>query len=455
MAAGARRGLWLLLLLGLALRLAYALPQPTLSQYFHAGGGDAGWYLANGWGLLSGQEHGSIRGIPFYSSVIPTPPLYLLFTGLVQQVFPDHETILAIRALQCLASIATAWIAGRLGALVSGDERVGVLAAGLAALHPALIVDPAHIATETLYIFFIALSLWLYAESAVAATELGRSWLKPGHALSLSAAALALATLTRAVAALFPLAIALHLFILSRRGLVASWKRKWLLFIAVFALVVSAWTLHNLLLWGRLVLVSDQFVPALWRGVESQDGSPQENDAILLGGAQPPKPEGCLVDCKYHHPTELYLNRIRQLAGADLGGILARRVTELAHSLLQPHGTTHFGDESVREAALRWLGDDRSVAGLGRLLNIEGFFIKLLTWVFHYAALVFGVMGIFLSRPRWAVALPIASFALYTLLAHLVLLSLPRYIFPIEVFMLAFAAVALVDLADKWRAKRG
>ena len=156
------RWLWLILLLGLALRLAFAMSLPTLPAFSSAGGGDSGWYLAIGAGFFSGDEHGYANGLSFYNSAIPLPPLYILFTGIFQIFLPPHATIVVIRVLQCLAATATVYLACRIGAVVTRDQRVGLAIAALASFHPALITEPANIATETLYIFFVIAGLWLY-----------------------------------------------------------------------------------------------------------------------------------------------------------------------------------------------------------------------------------------------------------------------------------------------------
>ena len=133
-----RQTLWLLciLLFGLLLRFTYAVDHSTLHAFASDEGGDSGWYLANGAGFFSGQEHGRIRGLPFYMSNVSTPPLYLLFVGVVQKYLPDHETIIAIRLIQCLASTATAYLAFRLGTVIARDPRAGLVAAGSHGISP-------------------------------------------------------------------------------------------------------------------------------------------------------------------------------------------------------------------------------------------------------------------------------------------------------------------------------
>ncbi len=445
-----------ILLLGLLLRLAYALSLPTVSEFTGAGGGDSSWFLANGYGFFSGQVHGRVNGITFYNGTLPTPPLYIIFTGLVQGFLPKHETVVVLRLLQCLAGIAIVWLTARIALILTDDRRVCLLGAGLSAFHPAMVMESGNIATETLYIFFLALALWLYTDYFLGARLYERpSHISARHALALAALALGLATLTRAVAVLFPLALAGHLLLLGQRKLLANWRRDCLLLLLVYAALVSTWTLHNLALWDRLVIVSDQLLGAVWRGAEVRDGSPQENDALLLAGVEPPDLGDCQIDCGYSHPAELYLQKISDIVGADPARFLLRRVGELGYSLLQPHGTTTLGDVSVWDAAREWLHGDRSPEGLLDLLRIEGFASKLLVWAFHDIALVFGALGMWWWRKRWQIALPLAGFVLYTLAAHLALLAEPRYLFPIEFALIVFAGAALAQVHDNWRKPGG
>lgn len=446
--ARADRLLALILLLGFILRCAHAFSLPTVSE-FTRGGGDGSWYLANGYGFFSGQTHGWVNGIAFYNGTLRSPPLYVMFAGLAQPALPQHETIIFMRLLQCLAGAATIWLSARLALVLTKDRRAMLLAAGLMALHPAMIMEPANIATETLYIFFVALGIWLYTEYFVAAQLQGeRQQLTTTWALALAGMALGLATLTRAVSAFFPFALALHLFLLGRRQLIGDWRRACLIFLLCYGAIVSTWTLHNLILWDRLVIVSDQLLGTLWRGAEANDGSPQHNDALLLEGVELPE-DDCEVDCKYQHPPELFLRRIGDIVGGDPAGFVALRASELGYAIVQPHGTTELGGTSVWAAARQWLAEDRTLGGVLDILRVEGFVSKLLVWVFHDIALVFGALGMWRWRRRWQMALPLASFALYTIAAHLALLALPRYIFPIEFALMVFAAAAIVQLTDR------
>ena len=96
-------------------------------------------------------------------------------------------------------------------------------------------------------------------------------------------------------------------------------------------------------------------------------------------------------------------------------------------------------------AARHWLENDRTVAGIAEIIHIEGFAIKLAVWIFHYFGLVFGIIGVVWSRKSWILTMPLIGFVLYTIMMHTLLLSLPRYIFPLEVILMVFASISSVN----------
>jgi hypothetical protein len=160
------------------------------------------------------------------------------------------------------------------------------------------------------------------------------------------------------------------------------------------------------------------------------------------------------IDASLDERQEAYVDAAGNVIGRDPAGYLRRRFGELAESYLQPYGTVFFPGESLREIGVTWLRENRSPGGLLRLMRGDAFIPKLSIYIFHYAGLIFGLIGMWLSRQRWRVGLPLMGYILYTTLVHLVLLALPRYIFPTAVFWWAFAAAALVQIFWAKRAAR-
>jgi hypothetical protein len=127
---------------------------------------------------------------------------------------------------------------------------------------------------------------------------------------------------------------------------------------------------------------------------------------------------------------------------SDPLGYVQRRVSELAGTYLQPHGTTYFSGESLRELVGDWLRNDRSLAGLAALTQADHFWSKLVLYGFHFGALILGLIGMWRTRRLTRTALPLIGYIAYTTLIHLVLLALPRYLFPTMICWYVFAGAA-------------
>jgi hypothetical protein len=100
------------------------------------------------------------------------------------------------------------------------------------------------------------------------------------------------------------------------------------------------------------------------------------------------------------------------------------------------------------------LQEDFSPAGFGRLLNGDQFWLKLALYGLHYGGIVLGLIGLWRGRKQglW-LWLPL-SVIVYTNGIHLVLLALPRYIFPTQVYWWILAGLALVKIERDAHARR-
>ncbi|MBK9746809.1 MAG: glycosyltransferase family 39 protein [Chloroflexi bacterium] len=405
---GAPALLWIILVIGFGLRLAYVLPLDPLTPY-GSSGGDEHFYLDHGYTLVTDQP---LPGVDI--SVLSQPPVYFIIVGAARAVFGEAGGVVAVRLIQALMLTTVAYCAYRLTWRIA-DERAGLIAAAFVAVNPIFILDGGKILTETTYIFFISLGLTVYVDSLAAASAPQRTWGR----LVLVGALFGLATLTRAVLLLFPLGLAIHLLIVYRGR---AWGKIGVLLLA-YALVVSTWTVYNLARWQRFVIAGEGLPAFLYMSVVGWD-DPFRFDQQLNENL------GQEASNDMSERQGDYLEAASNQIGGNIGGYLQRRVGELASAYLQPHGTTLFSGESLRDLAVNWLRDDRSLAGIGRVIGGEQFFPKLLLYVFHYLALIFGVIGAWRSRRQWRLTLPLLGFIAYVTLVHFFLLALPRYIFP-------------------------
>ena len=169
-------------------------------------------------------------------------------------------------------------------------------------------------------------------------------------------------------------------------------------------------------------------MPAIWRGAVEGDSSPQANDALL--------------------GDQTYTEQTIEIVRDDPSGFVQRRLQELVYSYLQPHGTIDFSDESLRALALDWVRDGFSTSKFLTLIQSDGFWIKLAMYIVHYGGLILGAIGILLSYRRWRYTSVLVGFIAYTTLIHIVMLALPRYIFPLLPILWIFAAMTVVAVWD-------
>jgi 4-amino-4-deoxy-L-arabinose transferase-like glycosyltransferase len=415
---------WLILILVVAfvLRLSYALAQDHNRPYIKQGG-DTGWYLETGYDLVNGRDRAPLS----------PAPLYLIFIGFWQTLLSrTTEAIIAIRISQVLMATVTCYFGFRLARRLTQNQRAGLLAGTILAVSPVFVVETAQILTETLYVFLIAGVLWLY-EDYIISDEIAEKL--PVGALIVTGIAAGLATLTRAVFLFFPLGLALHLILV--RGRRAGLKQAGL-FLLIYALVVSTWTFYNLHRWNRFVIAGDGFASFLYIGARGWEG-PEELDTALNEDV----PEITEEEATSPNRQEAFMTGASRAILEDPVGYAQRRMTELVDAYLQPHGTVIFSGESLKDAIRDWINNNRTPRGLCELTKGEWFWPKLGLYIFHFAGLILGAVGIWLYRRRWRTAYPLIGFILYTTLIHLVMLALPRYLFPTEIFWWVFAAAAL------------
>jgi 4-amino-4-deoxy-L-arabinose transferase-like glycosyltransferase len=246
---------------------------------------------------------------------------------------------------------------------------------------------------------------------------------------------LGLATLTRAVFLLFPLGLALHLLLIHRTHA----RRVVLALLASYAVVISTWTVYNGLVWERVVIGGEGIWGFVYQGATGK-ASPEELD------------EGLSLSPGDTHEQrqEAMQDSIEQTLRADPFGWAAHRVRELADAYLQPHNTNRLKGKSFRAAASDWLRHDRSPGGLRDLTQIQSFWPKLALYIFHFGGLILGAAGMWIARRRWRDLLPLYGIIAYFTGIHLVLLALPRYIFPTYPIFWLFAVVCILAAWDRW-----
>ncbi len=285
---------------GLLLRLVYVL---VLSRGLHDSGDSEFFHRLAGL-IGAGRGFADPIGFSLTGSLRPTalhPPLYPLFLGGFSWL--GAGSYLDQRVIGCVVGAAAIVAVGLLGRRVGG-ERVGLIAAALAAVYPTLIAADGAVMSESLYGLLVVLCLLASYRLSERPGAVGRA--------VIVGALIALAALTRAEAlALLVLALApaAVIGVRSGGGVGAAWRPVAIGVLACLV-VLAPWSARNWHAFGRPILVSN-------------------NSGTLLAGAN--------CDATYH--------------GSDLGSWNIRCVP------LSPSTNEAVTAAAERRAGLSYVGD--------------------------------------------------------------------------------------------------
>lgn len=212
----------------------------------------------------------------------------------------------------------------------------------------------------------------------------------------------------------------------------AGW-RAWIVFLLAYVLTVGSWTAYNLIRYDRFVIGGEGLAAFLYVGATGWD-DPEQVDQRL---AEQTGMEAGAAD------QDDFAAAAGDAIASDPGAYLRRRLAELASAVIQPHGTTYYGGPALRDLTADWWRADRSPGGLIALTGTEAFWPKLLLYGAHVVVIALAVIGAWRTRSRWRVTLALIGWIAYLLAVHLLLLALPRYLFPALIAAIPLAACAV------------
>jgi 4-amino-4-deoxy-L-arabinose transferase-like glycosyltransferase len=204
---------------------------------------DPYWFSAMAESLLRGEGFDAYGGLLHRRA-----PGYPFFLAGVYSIFGVH--LAPVQVLQCLLFAGTCWLAQSIGRQLY-NERAGLIAGLVCALHPSLLRYVPDLHLETLLTFVFTLSVWCscrFFERATLgrAAVLGLTW--------------GVSSLIKPVVLLYPGVFAL-LWLLSRRkrgafaaGSLVPQLAPLALAFVVMGLTISPWTIRN-------YVVTKHFVP--------------------------------------------------------------------------------------------------------------------------------------------------------------------------------------------------
>jgi 4-amino-4-deoxy-L-arabinose transferase-like glycosyltransferase len=303
---------------------------------------------------------------------------------------------------------------GLLGRRVGG-QRIGLIAAGLAAVSPLLIARDGSLMSESLYGLLVVLAL--VAGYRVLDRPVPRS-------AALMGLLIGLAALTRSEALLFVPFLAVPICYRARpknvsRGRLAA------VAVVVTLLTVAPWTLRNLVVFGQPVLIS-------------------LNEASVLAGAN--------CNSVYSGPG---------VGSWDLN-CLAPRNTQLSepaqHAIWRRQGLTYIGnhlDQLPKVVLYRVLrtwdlyAPSAQAQGDGRDYNVA----VLGTWLYLLLFLPLGIMGAMVLYHRRSPLLILLSPVFVTVVTAALTWGLTRLRHPVDLVLMVLDAVAIAAILD-WRRAR-
>jgi len=334
-------------------------------------------------------------------------PLYPFFMAAVYGLAGVHPVV--VELLQCLFGTATALVVWQLTRSYGG-RLPALIALVLTLFIPELFVLTTYMYTETIFILLFVLSIWL------ALRALRRP--VPGR-LALAGLAGGLATLTRGVTMLLPLLFFAAL-LLHREGLAAL--RQALLFALFFALPILPWTFRNYQTFHAVVPVAVGSGDVLWTG-----------NYLPLDGKYSYDKTMAIMDSMTAGLNQV--ERDRRLTRAALDNIKA---APLASAGLM-----------VRKFFRFWLWVyEGAPTGMQRQ---GGGLVQVVLAVSYYPVLLLFGVGLWLTRSRWREFFFIYLLLAYYVAAHVALLVVPRYRFPILPLMIFFASLALAEAWGRWK----
>jgi 4-amino-4-deoxy-L-arabinose transferase-like glycosyltransferase len=414
------RAALLILLIALGLRLAMAaiLPTDTLSD-------DASYYSQIAINLATGK--GFTFG-PNYKDQFTVGPVYPAFLALYYGPLPEEAAVMGVRVAQAAFDALVVWMVYRIGRRTFG-RRAGLIGMGAMALDPRFIYQATDLTTETLFIMLFVAGVALYVRAAD--TLRMRDFARGGLLLGL-------ATLTRPVPLLLPVALIVHA-LATRRPRRGRLMRGVALTALVAWATITPWVIRNYAEKGEFIPVSDVGAGNFWLGSQGE-GTDRGDEYFESARAEEvePTPHPRKDTARYSGLAYLMAG-LRNVAGDPLG-YLAKRAQSTLSACIQPYGTVFFEGASIKRSLGDWL---RGEIGLGVLVSMPGFWPKLVVYAFHYGALIFGLAGLVTSGHDWRRALPLALIIVYITGLYSVLIIIPRYLFPTMPFYWTSAGDAL------------
>ncbi len=379
---------------------------------------DMTWYDLMGAWLAQGNGYTNFQGEP----TAAWPPGYPALLAVLYRLFGNH--VVVAQLANAVLGASTGLVVYALGRRLF-DARVGLVAAGILALYPGQVMFSALLLSEVLFTFLFATACLLFVLCDTREPAPGPA------AWALFGALVGIATLVRGTTLAFA-AVPAAIWLLSGR----AWKPSAVRLGAVllgFALVVGPWVVRNRVQMGEFVLLSTNLGRTL-SIAHLPDGGDEKRYAAL------------------------------QRSLGEVGLDALRRRDALAHVASHPSGVLervplhvlHLYERD--DVAMNW-GRVPKARGRGvepLLGSLSDPVVRRIANGLHRGILALAALGLVaaLDRRRPERFILPAAILYVTLLHSVVFHGNPRFYVPLAPLVCVLAAVSLVTLRDRLRARR-
>jgi 4-amino-4-deoxy-L-arabinose transferase-like glycosyltransferase len=324
-----------------------------------------------------------------------------LFLGIIYLVFGYYP--LVARLIMALLSTIVVGLIYLLSKRIF-NTKVALLSAIIATFYAYLIFYGATLVTETPFILFLLITLYLTYE--LQDNPSLWKWIAFGVALS--------------VAVLLRMAV---IFLVPILFIWLSWNnRKQLIYIlipvVIIILSILPFTIRNYQLWNRFLLLEAQFGHVFWNGNHPDSNGDFHPYRVF------PIPDDVLVS---QNDAEI-TNRLFKMGVENVienpGLFVSLTITRL------------------REFFKFWpTQDSNAIANLLRVISFG------LMWPF-------AVLGLWLVRAKWKMLIPILLFMFIHTSIYATSWTMIRYRIPLDAVLIIFSAIAIIFLIDKFVKKK-
>jgi hypothetical protein len=437
--------------------------------------GDAFYFHGQGVGIAHG--HWFIDPLIFDLGGVSVdaahhPPLYSLFLGGLTAV--GLEAPLAQRLASAVLGAAAVVVVGMVARRVGGD-RVGVIAAVLAAIYPNLWINDALLLSESLYVLTVAGLLWVVFAY--------RDDPSPARAAVLGGL-LGVTALVRAEALMAFALVAVPLVVIDRRGGWRRWLEDWptkarrlLVVFGAGVIVMAPWIAFNLTRFEEPVLLSyggagvlpqancDETYSgplfAYWSprcfqlSTDLQDGRPDPAETLRLAAAALDLDVDASVTASIDGADEAEVGRqMLEIVGEDLDESV---IAEEARSVGLDYIRANLDRAPVVALARvgRMFGVYRPLqtAEYDEKLESRGHMPVQAGMLMYYELIPLSVLGAMVLRRQGTTIVPFVGLLAMVTVTALVAIGLTRYRVPIDLVLCLLGAVGIDALLRRRSAR--